>query len=91
MNNPHQVAMGQYGAEKIVSSDGTVTAGSGRVFAAITAITAGVDLEAGTAVESDKYAYPSTIPQGATIFGRFTAINLGGSGTDQEVLAYYDK
>ena len=89
MNHPQQVAMGQFGSVKIISSDGTVSSGDGRVFAAITAITA-VDLDSGTAAESG-FAVPSAIPVGATIFGRFTAINLGGSGTDEEVIAYYDK
>jgi len=81
--------MGQFGSVKIISSDNTVTPGSGRVFAAITAITA-VDLDAATAAESG-FAVPSSIPIGATVFGRFTAINLGGSDSEQEVIAYYDK
>ena len=89
MNHPQQVALGQFGSVKITSDDGTVTSGSGKVFAAITAITA-VDLESGTAAETG-FAVPSSIPVGATIFGRFTGVNVGGDGTEQEVIAYYDK
>ena len=87
MNHPQQVALGQFGSVKITSDDGTVTSGSGKVFAAITAITA-VDLESGTAAETG-FAVPSSIPVGATIFGRFTGVNLGTGS--QEVIAYYDK
>jgi hypothetical protein len=79
MNNPNQVAFGQVGSA-LASGTTAVTIPPGKVVVAITALTA-FKFHTDTAAETG-YGSPAqgptgdTVPEGVTIFGRFSAVRL---------------
>lgn len=94
MNNPNQVAFGQVGSA-LASGTTAVTIPPGKVVVAITAITA-FKFHNDSAVESG-YGIPTkaaangsggdTVPEGITIFGRFSTVKLNGAG--ERAMVYF--
>lgn len=90
MNRADQIAFGQNGYEIATRGSGAVNADSSKgVFVALTAL-GDITLTTGTVVESGfSGSRPTaTIPEGVTIFGRFTAVEIDGDAGDQ-CIAYY--
>tara|TARA_R100000406_G_scaffold84778_1_gene67932 strand:+ start:212 stop:481 length:270 start_codon:yes stop_codon:yes gene_type:complete len=88
MNNPDQVAFGQKGSA-FASGVNAVDIPEGKVIVAVTAITA-IQLDGDDTVSETGFGQPAatdTIPEGVTIFGRFTAFKLAGGS--QRAMVYF--
>ena len=87
MNNPEQAAFGQYGSK--VANNSAATADDDLVFVALTALTAST-LTGDTAAESS-FTCPVdiSIPQGVTVYGRWTKVQTDASAN--KLLCYQGK
>ena len=87
MNNPQQVAFGQYGSK--VANNSAATPDDGLVFVAVMALTAST-LSGDTAAEGS-FTCPVdiSIPQGVTVYGRWTKIQTGNQA--DKLLCYQGK
>ena len=90
MNNPNQVAFGQVGSA-LANGTNPVDIPEGKVVVAITALTA-FKFHTDTAAETG-YGSPTqgssgdTVPEGVTIFGRFSAVKLQNTG--ERAMVYF--